>query len=369
MDEETQEKRVRGKGTGSLFFALGQDINERLWTAPTSNRMNFVACFLVLLAGTGSDHRLTKWSAKACEEHIGIGKPRAKLAIEELIACGLVKRTADSSRMMPQYELPELPREAEPTFLPVALVTGLSGEASMLRRVRETGDVLTLRMLVDLYGLVDTDATFGVPLSNLLGGRAEGNDTTAKKIATVGVHAVWAITEGTWRWANGDWMVRHKAKGPKPYDEFWRRVDTLTQLGALWWEPWLFDCEDDGAEPIMPLDPAGYYSLSEPDDEARLTRLTFDVASAIVGDDRTYLFDKYEARYFIPLNLHRQAPAYRTVARLRVEADTPGRRRAWAKRRRLVEDHLRGFTDLKADVDAGHLNKPMRLRSAEVGGM
>lgn len=86
MDDSEAEKRVRGKGRGSNFFALGHEVKDQLWSMPTTNRLNLVIAYLVLLAGTGSDHRLTKWSAKACEEYTGLGKPRAKHAIGELVA-------------------------------------------------------------------------------------------------------------------------------------------------------------------------------------------------------------------------------------------------------------------------------------------
>src|SRR5688572_584555 len=101
------ESRERGAGRGSRFFALAPESWELLWSIETANRLNLVTAFLVLLAGTGSDHRLTKWSAKACEEHAGMGKPRAKRAIEELIEGGLVERTANSTAILPQYRMPE----------------------------------------------------------------------------------------------------------------------------------------------------------------------------------------------------------------------------------------------------------------------
>src|SRR3546814_13921975 len=96
-----------------------------------------------------------------------MGKPRAKVAIDELIQHGFVARTERSTKLYPQYRLQPIPLDSDPIFLPVALVTGIEAEASMLRRVRETGDALLLRMLVDLYGLIQLAATFGVPLSAL----------------------------------------------------------------------------------------------------------------------------------------------------------------------------------------------------------
>lgn len=56
---ESGEKLQRGKGRGRLFFALDRTLWPQLWSLETSNRLNFVAAYLVLLAGTGSDHQLT----------------------------------------------------------------------------------------------------------------------------------------------------------------------------------------------------------------------------------------------------------------------------------------------------------------------
>src|SRR3546814_19130815 len=107
-------------------------------------------CSSDLLAGTGSDHQLTKWSAKACEQHTGMGKPRAKVAIDELIQHGFVARTERSTKLYPQYRLPPIPLDSDPIFLPVALVTGIEADAYMLRRVRETGESMMSRMIAEI---------------------------------------------------------------------------------------------------------------------------------------------------------------------------------------------------------------------------
>ena len=365
MDDDQPEKRKRGQGKGSNFFLLGHDVWDRLLAAKTDNRLNLIIAYLVLLAGTGSDQRLTKWSAKACEDHTGLGKPRAKHAIEELIAAGLVKRTSSSTRLMPQYELPELPADAEPIFLPVALVTGLGNETPVLRRVRETGDTLLLIMLIDLYALIDIDATHGVPIKNLREG-APGNGTSSRKIADVGAHAVWALTIGGSRQAQGTWCSRHYVKAKDEtaaWQALWSRLDLLKQIGAIWYEPWIFDGQSLDAEPLMPVDPAGLYTVADADDEAKLTRLAFDTSRSLITEERAYLFDRNEADFFLPLTLHRQQPALWSVARLRVEADSPGRRLAWKKRRVLIEQYLQGFGQLLADAEASRFNRPMRAIS------
>jgi hypothetical protein len=367
MTDGVETKRLRGVGKGSRFFVLGKDRWEQLWKVPTVSRMNLVSTYLVLLAGTGSDHQLTKWSAKACEEHVGIGKPRAKRAIEELISANMISRADGATMLSPQYRFPPLPLDdQEPIFLPVQLVTGLASETPVLRRVRETGDAMALRMLIDLYGLVQVDATNGVPIRALR--QSEGDGPAARKLCEMGVHAIWAVTAGTYQNASGDWAVLHREKTKSKegaWDLFWERVGLLKKIGALWYEPWLFDGTDVEAEPLMPLDLGVLYGSGVRDEIAELTRCIHEAATTMISEERSYLLDRYEAALLVPLATHRQAPAIRGVARLTVEADTPGSRRAYGSRRRLIERNLQAFKSVLSDALEGRFDRPMQLASAE----
>lgn len=364
MEGDTQTPRIRGKGRGSSFFALGRDVWERLQTAKTSNRMNLILTYLVLLAGTGSDHRLTKWSAKACEQYTGVGKPRARHAIAELIAAGLVEHTDTSTHLKPQYRLPELPREAEPIFLPMQLVTGLADETPVLQRIRETGDALVLIMLIDLYGEVQLDATYGIPIDSLSEGIPDA--PPARKLREVGVHTIWSLHAGTAPKASGNWTVKHRLpieNNIGAWQPFWERLTALKNVGALWYEPWVFDGADTDAEPLLPVDPGVFFSFAPTDDEAKLTLSAYQAAQALVKDEG-YLLDRYEADVVLPLPAHFRAPTLRGVARLRVEPDTPGRRLAYRQRRLLMERFQRAFDQLLEDAEASRFNRPMRTRIA-----
>ena len=363
MDDGQGEKRVRGKGRGSGFFALGNDAWAKLLKTQTTNRLNLIITYLVLLAGTGSDHRLTKWSAKAVEEYTGLGKPRAKHAIEELIAAKLVKHTPSSSRLSPQYELPIVPTEAEPIFLPVQLITGLSGETPILRRIRETGDMLLLRMLIDLYGLIEVDATYGVPIANIREDTDKGTPS-ARKVAEIGAHTVWALKLGNMQWVAGDWTDPHQVKGASgtaKWSELWERFGLLKKIGAVWFEPWVFDGEALDAEPLFPVDPAVLYRHNSGDDEAKLTALAFETCRELIGDERSYLLDKHELDILAPLTGHHRTPALRGVLRMRVEPDTPGHRLAYRSRKMTVEQYTRAFAQVQEDAAVGEYGQPMRL--------
>lgn len=364
--EDAEDKKTRGRGRGSNFFALGLDVWTQLQTLPTTNRLNLILTYFVLLAGTGSDHRLTKWSAKACEEHLGLGKPRAKVAIEELIAAGLVSRTEKSTRMMPQYQLPELDRDAEPIFLPVQIVTGFAQETPVLRRIRETGDLLLLVMLIDLYSLIATDATHGVPINQI---RQRHPNAPARKVAEAGVYAIWGLslpyTEHAWQ---KPWSAKHiiPSEPKADWQPLWDRLETLKKIGAIWWEPWLFDSEADDAEPLFPVDPGVLSSHAATDEDALLTQTAFRAAYALLSE-RTYMMDNASADIFLPLLVHQQQPALRGVLRLRVEADTPGRRRSYGLRRGRVEKYQAAFEQVLDDAALERFDRPLQLKSGEAG--
>ena len=355
MDAET--KHERGKGRGRLFFALDRDLWLKLWALETVNRLNFVIAYLVLLAGTGADHRLSKWSAKAIEVYVGIGKPRGQRAIQELIDHGLVAHTEKSTRMAPQYRLPPLDPEADPIFLPVQLITGLASETPVLRRIRETGDPLMLRMLVDLYGQLQTDATYAVPLSVLSMLPAE--NTPARKILETGVNAVWRMQLIDRLAAEREWTRVHYIQGETTWDTFWGRVKTLRNMGILEFEPWIFDGPDADAEPLFPVTvELGVRTVKSKDAEI-LTDTAMEAVIAIARERQSALDSMTSSMVVIPLPLHHRAPEIRGVAKLRVEADTPGRRMAYALRMQRIDAYTKAFRTLAEQAEKAIFNRPL----------
>lgn len=357
--ESGSADRVRGKGRGGNFLAIDRSTWDQLWEVETRNRLNLVAAYIVLLAGTGSDHQFSKWSAKACEQHTGMGKPRAKLAIDELIQHGFVALTDRSTKLYPQYRLEPILVGSDPIFLPVAIVTGLAGEASILRRVRETGDAMLLRMLVDLYGLIQLDATFGVPIAAL--SQTAPMDYPTRKVFEIGVHTVWALRLGGGKTAAGNWTNLHYTKTKNKdgaWEDFWARVAMLEKIGAIWYEAWIFDSSETDAEPLFPVDFAALYHHSGGDDVYRLTQTMLDAAGAL-SEERGDLLNRYGLDMLVSLAQHRRTPAIRGVARMRVDADTPGRRLSYYKRQTQIEIYEAGFSQLAQDALRGEYNRPM----------
>lgn len=344
---------------GGNFFAVDRDVWERLWEVEVTNRLNFITAYLVMSAGTGSDHQFSKWSTKACERHVGIGKPRAKLAIDELIEHGFAAHTEQSSRAYPQYKLQEIPADSDPIFLPVGMVTGLSAEASLLRRVREVGDPMLLRMLIDLYGLVQIDSTYGVPISAL--SLVSPDDFPARKVFEIGVHAIWALRLGDRLVSRGDWMTPHHAKD---WSIFWHRLRTLEDIGAIWYEPWVFESSDLDAEPMFPISVLMPRKTKADPDVSRLTDIVRSASEAL-AEDRYYLVEMYSEDVLVPLSRHRNMPGIRGVARLRIEADTPGRRWSYRERMRRLEAYEAGYMALAREAAIGQYNHPLNTGIAD----
>lgn len=355
-ENKEAEPHSQGSGRGGSFFAVDRDVWSRLWKVEATNRLNFVSAYLVISAGTGRDHRLSKWSTKACERHVGIGKPRAKLAIDELIENGFVAHTEQSSRAFPQYRLQELPSDSDPIFLPVGMVTGLAAEASLLRRVREVGDPMLLRMLVDLYGLVQIDSTYGVPVAAL--SQIASEDFPARQVFEVGVHSIWALRLSGTRTAGGDWTAPHREKN---WSVFWNRVQTLEEIGAIWYEPWVYESNDSDAEPMFPVSFPLTQKVKADADVVHLTSIIQD-ASISLAEERSYLIEMYSEDILVPLSRHRHVPSIRGVARLRIEADTPARRLSYRERVNLIKTYENGYTKLARDASLGQYNRPLNTR-------
>ena len=88
MAENVAPLRRGGRGG---FFA----VDRRAWEKVCDLGLNPMVAYLVLARGTGADQRTTAWSVNAVEAYTGIGRPRAKGAIDAL-ASNIGKVTAPS---------------------------------------------------------------------------------------------------------------------------------------------------------------------------------------------------------------------------------------------------------------------------------
>jgi hypothetical protein len=248
------------------FFA----IDARVWPLACALGLNAAVSYLVLATGTCKKNRQTTWSVNAVEAHTGISRLKAKKAIAHLGEFGLigpVERRVPGPPG-PQYLLarahesapaiaalwekegrqsPSRSELAEPAWiwLPKTLVTGVDGETPPVELLRQTSDVMKLRLLVELYGDqhlrveggVRRDVVCEIHRRHDLGARGE--------------FRVWGFNaqpEMKGWWHRSAAPHRRAQGGPEEADDLWARLGALRKLGLLEFVPHLVEGLDNDAE-------------------------------------------------------------------------------------------------------------------------
>src|ERR1017187_5267839 len=97
-------ERARG-GTGNFFI-----VDQRLWKAVCdAGDINAAAAWLLLLQGTGGNHRTTAWSVDSIMRYLGMGYTRGKAAIDKLIALKFIRHGEKHTQRKPRYDLLTFP--------------------------------------------------------------------------------------------------------------------------------------------------------------------------------------------------------------------------------------------------------------------
>ena len=216
------------------FFA----VDKQSWVKACELGMPPAVAYLVLANGTGRDNLRTSWSTNAIERYTGIGRKRAKTAIDTLINANLLRRVqegphpkyefqfrpaldADDRKLFDRILAGKQPRgykvsvaerlrnrgwlsacdgtfqalevpSRELIWLPNDLVRGLGeGADAPVERVRQTSDVMALRLLVDLYHAHDLRDDGGVG-RHVVHGRWE-----REQVGQQGEYVVWGFPESS----------------------------------------------------------------------------------------------------------------------------------------------------------------------------
>ena len=189
------------------------------------------------------------------------------------------------------------------------------------------------------------------------------SDEHDRKISEMGANAIWSLGYGTTIYAAGDWAAQHYVKGPNKqasWHLFWERLNTLQKIGALMFEPWLFDSAALDSEPLFPVYIKDLNRSEVSENVKILNSLITQAVEALVGE-RNYLIDQNSDRYLVVMPTHHGRPAIRNVARLRVEPDTPGRRASFGRRNELVDRSIQQYRQLVLDIDSQNFSRPIRI--------
>jgi hypothetical protein len=231
--------------TTSGYFAVGRST----FIQACSLGVNPACAFLVMASGTGKDNATTSWSAEAVGNHVGVRWSTAKEAIQLLLANKLMTKTGSATR--PKYKLS---KDGDLIWLPRSLIEGAASEVPPITKVRQTQDVMILRLLVELYSAQNLREDGGVRVD------VYRQTYDRRQAGQQAAYTVWSFTKtgGSISWNEITQPHRRevltkkeKEDGKNPGVDFFARADRLISLGLIDWVPYLF--EGEKGEPIHAL--------------------------------------------------------------------------------------------------------------------
>lgn len=251
-------------------------IDRRTWKAICDrNDINAAAAWLLLSQGTGGNNLTTSWSVDSIKRYLGMGYPRAKDAIERLLAWRLVRHNTKHTPLKPRYDVVPYAAlanrhgnsessgtEEDDTenliWLPNSLIRGASGEEPPIRRLRASGDLWALRLFVDLYDAQNLRDDAGISRICIQ------QKYETKKFSQQGPFNILGFKPlpkaGNW---SGP-LEAHRdraATNTESSDLLWRSVELLERLKLLTFVPHLMENSTHQAEIVHPLGIGAYGEL------------------------------------------------------------------------------------------------------------
>lgn len=290
-DAERGKPRAPPTARGGFFV-----IESESFHAACAIGLRPAVALLVLARFTGRGGTVTRASANAIEQRTGIGRKAAREAIDALTAHGIIRREGSATKpryiivrtvdrpdprgslteaqrsviarclrgekltkrdaavatnlaargfvkRTPSGGFEEIPRDdATPVWLPNELVDGVNGNPSPVELVRQTGDAMALRLLVDLYEWHRLDEWCGVDPRTL---RERYEEQFRHAVGAVFVIA--STPETLSAWMEKPITKPHVATidGKADARAFWPRLDVLQRCGLVRFVPHVID--GDGA--------------------------------------------------------------------------------------------------------------------------
>jgi len=209
--------------------------------------MNAACLYLVMARGTWKDNRSTKWSVNALEKYTGIGRRRGKDAQKKLIESVII--TKKKGGQHPLFKLKKNCKDKDLIWLPNELVTGIENAVPPLERVRQTGDVLCLKLFIDLYFINSPVDDGGIPRDCVIW------KYERKEISETGNMIVYGFDRaGLTCWPDHPVVKPHLlCNRNNSCQDFWERLNTLIDLGLVYFVPFLVESDDKDSEFIHPI--------------------------------------------------------------------------------------------------------------------
>jgi hypothetical protein len=328
QDPASDESPSQGRGE---FFM----VDRRTWLHVCGMGINEAVSFLVLARGSGPDNASTRWSVDAIERYTGMSRKRAKPAIASLAGAKVIVVQQDGTR--PRYRInspKDIPGiktgkadEAEWLWLPNAIVSGAADEVPPVELLRQTQDIMLLRLFCELYGAQDLVAEGGIDRAQMY--------KKAERLE-VGQHAEFTV----WGFGPLNEWVREtpvssphcdppkKSGEPGRAKSWFERTAQLRDLGLIEWLPFLVESSDLSAELIHPCSMEGNGSI-----EAQIGYAAHQASFRMLPDGKfTWARDQLGPyAQFAPVKRHLRKVELIGVARLRYRPRTSRTSAWWAE--------------------------------------
>ena len=304
LEAESHPSSERTRGG---FFA----VHRSAWAKACDLGMSAAIAHVVLARGTGRDNEHTTWSADAIERKTGVSWRRAKKALTLLQQHGVLETVRRGAR--PKYRLIASESPAW-VWLPNEVVDGVEGHASPLERIRQTGDVMTLRLFVDLYsehylrddGGVSRRVVYGAWTRHTVGDF--GEYVVFGFVPPFGVNVPDSPVSDPHKRALTE---AEKEAGLYPAARLAQRLGQLEALRLFEWVPTLWEHDGADAEPIHPLHRESSIHI-----ERELAAAAVDAGRALVTHGQVRWAYEQGCTLFAPVLRHMQNVSVVSIARL-----------------------------------------------------
>jgi hypothetical protein len=392
-------------------------VDQRIWHYLCDVGMNAAVVYLVFARFSARDNATTKASVNAIEKYTGISRGRAKKTINILIEKGVVRQDAGGTKpkyyLRPAHDIarlnvhsnvtraPMTEEEAEvyklvqigPSvsgaqrkiarkmvkqgwlaeggngyfrtcehetkaetpwiWLPNELVSGAAEETPPVELVRQTQDVMTLRLLVDFYHAQNLADDGGVSRNYVR------QEYERMKIGEAAHYDVWGFRSQGTKWVTweGPSSVHYrneltdeeKSEGHNAGIDFFRRLERLVDLGLIEWMPYLFDGDGGDAEPIHPYGIGMRGTL-----EGMLWIAAHNAGHALLQDGQRKRANQ-ENLWLAPVPRHMGNVQMIGIARLRYRAKTKLTAAWWQELQTKGKRYLEKYDEI---IDAHPLQAP-----------
>lgn len=302
----SKDKATNQKG----FFAL----DKLKFYKACELSMNTAIAYLVICNGTARDNLFSSWSVNAIETYTGISRGRAKTAVENLIKYKIVKKVKSGKH--PRYQVMDArkAKQLKPKniiWLPSGIVQSVSGENSAIDRIRQTHELMLLRMFIDLYSVQNLADDGGI--SRLVFARVYKRE----KIAEQGIYDIYGFknnnltttwdTEVTEIHRNYALTEKEKLNGLNEANLFFNRIEMLISMGLVQIIPHLFDNDTHEGEIIHSL-------------KTEIANAAFNAADTMVAEHHQTRIDEFNL--VVPVPRHFCKVAVLGIAQLRYKPKT-----------------------------------------------